>query len=100
MVLQVEGLTKSYGQRVAVDGVSFTIEIGEVVGFLGPNGAGKTTTMCMIAGYLEPDAGLAKVFGIDVAQAFGHAGRTRVLEQFSWSKIADQTVALYAELLA
>jgi ABC-2 type transport system ATP-binding protein len=68
MVLQVEGLSKNFGSRVAVDGVSFTIEIGEVVGFLGPNGAGKTTTMRMISGYLEPDAGVAKVFGIDIAQ--------------------------------
>jgi ABC-2 type transport system ATP-binding protein len=67
MLLQVEGLRKSFGRRVAVDDVSFSIDVGEVVGFLGPNGAGKTTTMRMIAGYLEPDAGLAKVFGIDVA---------------------------------
>ncbi len=67
MLLQVEGLRKSFGRRVAVDDVSFSIDVGEVVGFLGPNGAGKTTTMRMIAGYLEPDAGQAKVFGIDVA---------------------------------
>jgi len=67
MLLQVEGLRKSFGRRVAVDDVSFSIDVGEVVGFLGPNGAGKTTTMRMIAGYLEPDAGHAKVFGIDVA---------------------------------
>lgn len=67
MLLQVEGLRKSFGRRVAVDDVSFSIDVGEVVGFLGPNGAGKTTTMRMIAGYLEPDAGRARVFGIDVA---------------------------------
>ena len=68
MLLQVEGLRKSFGRRVAVDDVSFSIDVGEVVGFLGPNGAGKTTTMRMIAGYLEPEDGFAKVFGIDVAQ--------------------------------
>lgn len=68
MLLQVEGLRKSFGRRVAVDDVSFSIDVGEVVGFLGPNGAGKTTTMRMISGYLEPDEGVAKIFNIDVAQ--------------------------------
>ena len=68
MLLQVEGLRKSFGRRIAVDDVSFSIDVGEVVGFLGPNGAGKTTTMRMIAGYLEPDEGTAKIFNIDVAQ--------------------------------
>jgi ABC-2 type transport system ATP-binding protein len=61
-------LRKSFGRRVAVDGVGFSIDVGEIVGFLGPNGAGKTTTMRMIAGYLEPDEGVAKIFNIDVAQ--------------------------------
>ena len=68
MLLQVEGLRKTFGARAAVDGVSFELDAGEIVGFLGPNGAGKTTTMRMIAGYLEPDDGYAKVFNIDVAQ--------------------------------
>lgn len=68
MLLQVEGLRKSFGARVAVDGVSFAIDAGEIVGFLGPNGAGKTTTMRMIAGYLEPDAGSARIFNVDVVQ--------------------------------
>jgi ABC-2 type transport system ATP-binding protein len=68
MLLQVEGLRKRFGRRVAVDGVTFSVDAGEIVGFLGPNGAGKTTTMRMIAGYLEPDEGFAKVFNIDVAR--------------------------------
>jgi ABC-2 type transport system ATP-binding protein len=68
MLLQVDGLRKSFGRRVAVDNVGFSLDVGEIVGFLGPNGAGKTTTMRMIAGYLEPDDGTAKVFNIDVAQ--------------------------------
>jgi ABC-2 type transport system ATP-binding protein len=68
MLLQVEGLRKTFGRRAAVDGVGFSLDVGEIVGFLGPNGAGKTTTMRMIAGYLEPDDGAAKVFNIDVAQ--------------------------------
>ncbi|MBI1251508.1 MAG: ATP-binding cassette domain-containing protein [Alphaproteobacteria bacterium] len=68
MLLQVEDLRKRFGRRVAVDGVSFSLDVGEIVGFLGPNGAGKTTTMRMIAGYLEPDDGRVRVFNIDVAQ--------------------------------
>jgi ABC-2 type transport system ATP-binding protein len=68
MLLQVEGLRKSFGRRIAVEGVTFSVDAGEIVGFLGPNGAGKTTTMRMIAGYLEPDEGTAKVFNIDVTQ--------------------------------
>lgn len=68
MLLQVDGLRKTFGRRTAVDNVGFSLDVGEIVGFLGPNGAGKTTTMRMIAGYLEPDDGVAKVFNIDVAQ--------------------------------
>ncbi|NWG54621.1 MAG: ABC transporter ATP-binding protein [Hydrogenophilaceae bacterium] len=68
MLLQVEGLRKRFGRRTAVDGVSFNVAVGEIVGFLGPNGAGKTTTMRMIAGYLEPDDGRVRVDEIDVAE--------------------------------
>ncbi len=68
MLLQVDGLRKSFGRRAAVDGIGFSLDVGEIVGFLGPNGAGKTTTMRMIAGYLEPDDGVAKIFNIDIAQ--------------------------------
>jgi lipopolysaccharide export system ATP-binding protein len=53
----VEGLTKSYGRKEAVRGVSFSMETGEVVGLLGPNGAGKTTVFYMIVGFIRPDAG-------------------------------------------
>ncbi len=68
MLLQVDGLRKTFGPRLAVDGVGFSVDVGEIVGLLGPNGAGKTTTMRMIAGYLEPDEGVVKVFNIDVAR--------------------------------
>jgi len=67
MVLAVEKLRKSFGRRLAVDAVSFSVEEGDVVGVLGLNGAGKTTTMRMIAGYLEPDEGSVKIFNIDMA---------------------------------
>jgi len=65
-LLDVRGLSKHFGPIRAVDGVSFAVERGGVLGFLGPNGAGKTTTMRMIAGFLAPDAGTAIVCGADV----------------------------------
>lgn len=66
MSIEVNGLLKIYGQQKAVNNISFNIHKGEIVGFLGPNGAGKSTTMKMITGYLLPDAGIARVSGVDV----------------------------------
>jgi len=65
-MIEVSGLTKAYGPRVALDDVSFTVQKGEIVGFLGPNGAGKTTTMRILTGYIPATAGVAKVAGFDV----------------------------------
>ena len=65
-MIQTRSLSKRYGDKIAVDGVSFTVEPGEVLGFLGPNGAGKSTTMKMIAGFLTPTSGGASVCGHDV----------------------------------
>ena len=62
-MIEVENLVKSFGPRRAVDDVSFSVEPGTVLGFLGPNGAGKTTTIRMIAGFLTPTSGQAKVMG-------------------------------------
>ena len=67
-VIQVDHLTKLFGVRRAVDGISFTVERGEVLGFLGPNGAGKSTTMRMITGFIPPSAGSVMVGGFDVAE--------------------------------
>ena len=61
-------LTKRYGDKLAVDDVSFSVCGGEIFGFLGPNGAGKTTTIKMIVGLLHPTSGLVKVAGYDVVQ--------------------------------
>ncbi|HMC80868.1 MAG TPA: ABC transporter ATP-binding protein, partial [Acidimicrobiia bacterium] len=61
----VDGLKKAYGANLAVDGLSFTVERGEVFGLLGPNGAGKTTTVETLEGYRAPDAGTARVLGLD-----------------------------------
>src|SRR6266545_2280387 len=65
-MIEVQNLTKRYRDLVAVDGLSFRVEKGEVVGFLGPNGAGKTTTMRILAGFLPATAGTARVAGFDV----------------------------------
>lgn len=65
-MIEVKGLAKSFGAKRAVDGVSFSVGKGEILGFLGPNGAGKSTTMKMITGFLRPDAGTAVVDGVDV----------------------------------
>lgn len=67
-MLEVRDLTKRYGDVVAVDGVSFKAEKGEILGFLGQNGAGKTTTMRILTGYLPPTSGTATVAGFDVAK--------------------------------
>jgi len=66
-MIEVKGLVKTYGNKRAVDGITFTVKRGEILGFLGPNGAGKSTTMKMITGFIRPDAGTATVGGIDVA---------------------------------
>ena len=67
-VVTVEGLSKAYGEFVAVDGVSFQIEAGEVFGFLGPNGAGKTSTINMLIGLARPTGGAIKIGGIDAVR--------------------------------
>jgi ABC-2 type transport system ATP-binding protein len=65
-ILSVERLAKSFGDLKAVDGVSFEVAAGEIVGLLGPNGAGKTTTISMILGVLEPTAGRIEIGGVDL----------------------------------
>jgi gliding motility-associated transport system ATP-binding protein len=65
-MIEVESLTKRYGRATAVEGVSFRVEKGEILGFLGPNGAGKTTTMRILTCYLPPTEGTARVAGYDV----------------------------------
>jgi len=65
-MIETERLTKRYGHLLAVDELSFTVGQGEVLGFLGPNGAGKSTTMKMLAGFLSPTSGSARVCGYDV----------------------------------
>lgn len=91
-VVTSEGLRKSYGNRLAVDGVGFTIEAGETYGLLGPNGAGKTTTISMVCGLLRADAGAVTVAGQpitpDTTEARGAIG------------YVPQDLAIYPDLTA
>jgi ABC-2 type transport system ATP-binding protein len=65
-MIKVNQITKSFGPICAVDGISFEVKQGEVLGFLGPNGAGKSTTMKILTCFLEPDSGSAEVAGCDI----------------------------------
>ena len=65
-MIEARGLSKSYGELLAVDGLDLSVEAGEILGFLGPNGAGKTTTVKMLTGMIQPASGQARICGIDV----------------------------------
>jgi ABC-2 type transport system ATP-binding protein len=67
-MIEIDGLTKTYGHHTVVDDLRFSCSPGEVLGFLGPNGAGKSTTMKMITGFVTPSAGTARVCGHDIAE--------------------------------
>ena len=103
-VIEVSGLRKTYGPKVAVDDVSFTVEPGEIVGVLGPNGAGKTTTVESIAGLRVPDAGTVRVLGLD-PQRDGAALRERLGLQLQESEMpakitVREALDLYASFYA
>lgn len=65
-MIEIKNLTKRFAQHTAVDGLSFKVQQGEVLGFLGPNGAGKSTTMKMLTGFLAPTSGTASILGFDI----------------------------------
>ena len=67
-MIKVENLTKTFGPKVAVNRISFSVERGEVLGFLGPNGAGKSTSMRMITGFIPPTEGKITVGGHDIVE--------------------------------
>ncbi|MCY1017263.1 ABC transporter ATP-binding protein [Pyxidicoccus sp. MSG2] len=81
-VLSVSALRKSYGDTVAVDGVSFDVGHGEIVGLLGPNGAGKTTTINMLLGVLEPTSGSIRIEEVDLARQ-----RSQALERTNFAAV-------------
>jgi len=68
MMIEVNNVTKVYGNRKAVDNISFSVDSGEIVGFLGPNGAGKSSTMKMITGFMPPTSGTIKIAGYDIIE--------------------------------
>ncbi len=79
-IVQVRNLTKQFGDFTAVDGISFDIHQGEILGLLGPNGAGKTTTIQMLLGLITPTAGSIHMFGLDLA-----THREEILQQVNFS---------------
>lgn len=89
-MIEVEGLTKTYGPKTAIAGVSFRVTRGEIVGFLGPNGAGKTSTMRILAGYMPATDGAAKIDGYDVL--------TQSLEARRRVGYLPENVPLYPEM--
>jgi ABC-2 type transport system ATP-binding protein len=89
-VIEVEHLTKHYGERTAVRDVSFRVERGEVIGFLGPNGAGKSTTLKMLTGYLVPHEGRIRIGGVDAV--------AEPLEARRLIGYMPETVPVYREL--
>lgn len=91
-MLNVQGLTKRYGGRTAVDNISFRVERGETVGLLGPNGAGKTSTIATICGIARPDAGQVTLEGLP-SDADAHQTKRRI-------GLVPQDLALYEELSA
>lgn len=99
-MIEVENLSKRYGDLVAVDGISFQIGEGEIVGFLGPNGAGKTTTMRMLTGYLPATGGTAKIAGFDIfTQSLEVRRRIGYLPEHP-PVYADMTVGGYLDFVA
>jgi ABC-2 type transport system ATP-binding protein len=91
-MIEVDELRKSYGDLVAVDGVSFTARQGEIFGLLGPNGAGKSTTIGCISGLLTPTGGRVRVMGHDVVRESTHAREAL--------GVVPQEIALYEDLSA
>jgi ABC-2 type transport system ATP-binding protein len=81
-VLSVQVLRKQYADKVAVDGISFDVGPGEIVGLLGPNGAGKSTTINMVLGVLEPSAGTIHIEGVDLAKR-----RSQALEHTNFAAV-------------
>lgn len=89
-MIEVEGLTKVYGNKTAIDNLTFTVQKGEVVGFLGPNGAGKTTTMRVLSCFMPPTSGTARIGGYDI--------RTQALDVRRRIGYLPEHVPLYTDL--
>jgi ABC-2 type transport system ATP-binding protein len=99
-MIRIENLVKTFGSKRAVDGVSFNVERGEVLGFLGPNGAGKSTTMRMITGFMPPTSGRVAVGGHDVAESPLQAKRLIGYLPENAASYPDMTVKGFLEFAA
>lgn len=99
-MIEVENVSKLFGNFRAVDDISFSIQTGEIVGLLGPNGAGKTTTMRMISGFLEPDSGTVKIDGLDVLKNPVETKRKIGYMPESAPMYSDMIVADYLKYIA
>lgn len=99
-MIHVSNLTKEYGNRRAVNEISFKVEKGEIVGFLGPNGAGKTTTMRILTGYIPPSSGKAKIGGYDIMEQSIHARRLIGYMPETVPLHQDMTVYEYLKFMA
>jgi ABC-2 type transport system ATP-binding protein len=99
-ILQVDGLTIAYSNRIAVGGISFTVERGEIFGLLGPNGAGKTSTLSAIEGLLIPQAGRVTVAGYDIhrdmLEARANLGVQLQSTSFQTELTVKEIIKLYA----
>lgn len=99
-MIKVENLTKYYGERLAVDNISFSVNKGEIVGFLGPNAAGKTTTMRILTGFLAPTSGEAWVAGYNILTNSLEARQRTGYFAESVPLYTDMTVRTYLDFLA
>jgi ABC-2 type transport system ATP-binding protein len=99
-MIRIENLVKTFGPKRAVDGVSFSVERGEVLGFLGPNGAGKSTTMRMVTGFMPPTAGRVSIGGHDVAESPLEAKRLIGYLPENAAAYPDMTVRGFLEFTA
>ncbi|WP_372405672.1 ABC transporter ATP-binding protein [Streptomyces luteireticuli] len=92
-VLTAEGLTKTFGTRTVVDGLSLRVGAGEILGFLGPNGAGKSTAIAMLTGILPPDRGAVTIDGLPLGGRTARTAKSRI-------GVVPQEIALYPSLTA
>src|SRR5437762_12089235 len=99
-MIKIENLVKTFGAKRAVDGVSFSVERGEVLGFLGPNGAGKSTTMRMITGFMPPTAGRITVGTHDIADSPLEAKRLMGYLPENAASYPDMTVKGFLDFAA
>src|ERR1700757_2791480 len=100
--LRVEYRSRAIGQttKVAVDGLTLSVEQGEVFGFLGPNGAGKTTTMNVLLGFVAPSSGSASIFGVDVRETIARQRIGYLPELTYYYKFlnAEELLRLYGKI--